>query len=138
MLEQVSVIGATEENVRNLLGRSPRHLSIELLKSIYDVNRGKAYRILESCHLEGRDFPALLEEMARDLMDSLSYKLLKVTEDERDSNLEFLRQIKPTLVLETTEYILEILSKIRQNVSEDLVVQTGILRIIDWYASKKE
>ena len=138
LLEQVSTLGATEENVRNVLGRSPRHLSIELLKSIYDVNRGKAYRILESCHLEGRDFPALLEEMARNLMESLSYKLLKTLEEERDIELEFLRQIKPTLVLETAEHLLEILSKIRQNVSEDLVVQTGILRIIDWYASKKD
>ncbi len=76
--------------------------------------------------------------MTSNLMDILSYKLLKTPEEERDIELEFLRQIKPTLLLETAEHLLDLLSKIRQNVSEDLVVQTGILRIIDWYASKKD
>jgi hypothetical protein len=47
-------------------------------------------------------------------------------------------QEKPSIILETVEQLLLIVKNIRQNVSEDLIVQTGILRIIDWYASKKE
>ena len=35
ILEQISTIGVSEENVRNILGRSPRQLSVELLKNIY-------------------------------------------------------------------------------------------------------
>jgi DNA polymerase-3 subunit gamma/tau len=138
LLEQVSTLGVTEENVREILGRSPRHLSIDLINSIYEVNRGKSYRILEATHLEGRDLSALLEEMARALMDSISYKLLKTPEHERNSDIEFLRTQKPTIILETVDQLLQIVSKIRQNVSEDLVVQTGILKIIDWFSSQKD
>ena len=72
------------------------------------------------------------------LSKGFSINIITGFDEERDIELEFLRQIKPTLVLETAEHLLVILSKIRQNVSEDLVVQTGILRIIDWYASKKD
>jgi len=138
LLEQVSTLGVSEENVREILGRSPRHLSIDLVNSIYEVNRGKSYRILEAAHLEGRDLSALLDEMARALMDSISYKLLKTPESERNSDIEFLRTIKPTIILETVDQLLQIISKIRQNVSEDLVVQTGILRIIDWFSNQKD
>jgi hypothetical protein len=44
---------------------------------------------------------------------------------------------KPSIILETVEQLLLIVKNIRQNVSEDLIVQTGILRIIDLVASKE-
>ena len=71
-------------------------------------------------------------------MDSISYKLLKTPESQRSSDIEFLRTLKPTIILETVDQLLQIISKIRQNVSEDLVVQTGILRIIDWFSNQKD
>jgi hypothetical protein len=40
-------------------------------------------------------------------------------------------------MLETVDALLLIEKNIRQNVSEDLIVQTGILRIIDLIASKE-
>jgi hypothetical protein len=46
-------------------------------------------------------------------------------------------QEKPSIILETVEQLLLIVKNIRQNVSEDLIVQTGILRIIDLVASKE-
>jgi DNA polymerase-3 subunit gamma/tau len=137
ILEQISTLGVNEENVRNILGRSPRQLSVELIKNIYSKNRGKSYSILESCHLEGRDLSAILDEMARLLMESISYRLLKVNEEDRAEDIEFLMQQKPSIMLETVDALLLIVKNIRQNVSEDLIVQTGILRIIDLIASKE-
>ena len=109
----------------------------ELIKNIYSKNRGKSYSILESCHLEGRDLSAILDEMARLLMESISYRLLKVNEEDRAEDIEFLMQQKPSIMLETVDALLLIVKNIRQNVSEDLIVQTGILRIIDLIASKE-
>ena len=137
ILEQISTIGVNEENVRSILGRSPRQLSVELIKNIYSKNRGKSYSIFESCHLEGRDLSAILDEMARLLMESISYRLLKIKETDRAEDIEFLMQEKPSIILETVEQLLLIVKNIRQNVSEDLIVQTGILRIIDLVASKE-
>ncbi len=87
--------------------------------------------------MEGRDLSAILDEMARLLMESISYRLLKIKETDRAEDIEFLMQEKPSIILETVEQLLLIVKNIRQNVSEDLIVQTGILRIIDLVASKE-
>ena len=87
--------------------------------------------------MEGRDLSAILDEMARLLMESISYRLLKVNEEDRAEDIEFLMQQKPSTMLETVDALLLIVKNIRQNVSEDLIVQTGILRIIDLIASKE-
>ncbi len=75
--------------------------------------------------------------MARLLMESISYRLLKVNEDNRAEDIEFLMYQKPSIILETVDALLLIVKNIRQNVSEDLIVQTGILRIIDMVTSKE-
>jgi hypothetical protein len=75
--------------------------------------------------------------MARLLMESISYRLLKVNEDNRAEDIEFLMHQKPSTMLETVDALLLIVKNIRQNVSEDLIVQTGILRIIDMVTSKE-
>ena len=70
-------------------------------------------------------------------MESISYRLLKVSQEDRAEDIEFLMQHKPSIMLETVDGFLLIVKNIRQNVSEDLIVQTGILRIIDLVASKE-
>ena len=70
-------------------------------------------------------------------MESISYRLLKVSQEDRAEDIEFLMQHKPSIMLETVDGFLLIVKNIRQNVSEDLIVQTGILRIIDLIASKE-
>jgi hypothetical protein len=70
-------------------------------------------------------------------MESISYRLLKVSQEDRAEDIEFLMQHKPSIMLETVDGLLLIVKNIRQNVSEDLIVQTGILRIIDLIASKE-
>ena len=70
-------------------------------------------------------------------MESISYRLLKVSQEDRAEDIEFLMQHKPSIMLETVDGFLLIVKNIRQNVSEDLIVQTGILRIIDLVAFKE-
>lgn len=139
ILEQVSLIGVTESNVRAVLGRGPRGLAIDLLRSIADLNHGEAYRLIKAAHVEGRDLSALLEDVARALMTMAEYRLLKVDKAQRDPALnDLITRFKGPQVVDITNQLLEIANKIKQNVASDLVVQAGILRIIDKFAKTLE
>ena len=139
ILEQVSLIGVTEDNVRAVLGRGPKGLAIDLLKSIGNSNHGEAFRIIKSAHAEGRDLGALLEDASRILMTMAEYRLLKVDKSERDPEIaEMISVFRGPQIVEITNQLLEIANKIRQNVAADLVVQSGLLRIIDRFAKIKE
>ena len=139
ILEQVSQIGVTESNVRSVLGRGPRGLAIDLLKAIAETNRGEAYRLIKAAHVEGRDLAALLEDVARALMTMAEYRLLKVDKAQRDPALnELITVFKGPQVVDITNQLLDIANKMKQNVAADLMVQTGILRIIDKFAKTLE
>lgn len=139
ILEQVSLIGVTEDNVRAVLGRGPRGLAIDLLKAIANTNHGEAYRLIKAAHIEGRDLSALLEDAGRILMTMAEYRLLKVDKSERDPEIaEMILLFKGPQIVDITTQLLDIANKIRQNVAADLVVQTGMLRIIDRFAKTKE
>ena len=131
ILEQVSTIGATDNNVRELLGKSPKHLSVELLHAILSKDRAKAFRIVEACHLEGRDLSQILQDMSEILMGVLRTKLLKEDDLADEYTKEFLHLlVKGNVMLNLNEYFWDVILKIRQNVSEDIVVKTAVLKAI--------
>lgn len=138
ILEQISTIGATDENVRELLGKSPKHLSVELLNAILLMDRAKSFRIVEACHLEGRDLGQILQDMSEILMDVLRTKLLKETSSDEYTK-EFLNiQLKGNVILNLNEYFWDVILKIRQNVSEDIVVKTAVLKAISIVAQSNK
>lgn len=139
ILEQVSLIGVTEENVRAVLGRGPRGLSVDLLRAIRDLDRAAAFRLIEASVAEGRDLSALLEESARMLMTLASYRLLKVPKEDRNTDLnELYGAFKGPQIVDITTQFLDIANNIRQNVAADLVIKTGLLRIIDRHQKSLE
>jgi DNA polymerase-3 subunit gamma/tau len=131
ILDQISTIGATDENVRNLLGKSPRHLSVELLHAIINMDRGKTFRIIDSCHLEGRDLGHIIQDMSEILMDVLKAKMTKDSSHLDEYSSVFMSiPMKGSLILSLNDYFWDVILKIRQNVSEDIVVKTSMLKSI--------
>ena len=138
ILGQVRLIGVTEENIRETLGRGPRGLSLDLLRVIRDCNRGEMLRLIDAAQKEGRALGVILDEAARSLMMIARYNLLKINEDERDPLLAdltggFTRVQLTTVVSDLTK----ITRDIRQNVAAELVVQVGLLELIDRLAAGK-
>jgi len=139
ILEQVMLIGVTEQNVRDVLGRGPRALAIDIVKAVQSTNRGEAQRLIDAALLEGRDVTALIEEIARIIMTVARYKLLKIKPEQQD---QYLRELGASWtgpqIVEVTNILIETSKTIRQNVPADLAIQVGILKIIDRYAKLKE
>lgn len=131
IVEQLSTIGISDNSVRDILGRSPKNISVMMLESIVAKNRSKVFRIIDASHIEGRDLAGILEDCSRLLMETVSYKLLKTPVDMQDQDLLFLKDMPGKQLLFLTEELWNIINKIRQNVAEDIVVKTGILRLID-------
>lgn len=138
LLEQVALVGVTEENVREVLGRSPRSQAVDLLQAIFDTNRGEALKILDAAQLEGRDLLSLIEEAERALMQIAKYKLLRTPSANQDPLLSpMVSQWTGSLLTEITTGLIEINKLIRQNVPEDLACQVGILKVTDRCAKVK-
>ncbi len=150
MLSQVMNIGVTEENIRTLLKRAPRQMSIDLLNSISSLDRGKAFEIIETATIEGRDLSALLIEAARALKTVIGYKVLKIPQEEQEKSLNFITfggindkgekvsAYSPAQIVDVINNLLEISSKLRQNVPADILVQASMLKIIDRFAKLRE
>jgi len=73
ILEQVSVSEITEENVREILDRSPKHLSYDLCNAIIDKDYSQALRIIQSAHLEGRNLNNLIIESSSNFLTAFKY-----------------------------------------------------------------
>jgi DNA polymerase-3 subunit gamma/tau len=131
ILEQLSTIGITDNSVRDILGRSPKNISILLLEAIVSKNRSKVFRTIDASHIEGRDLTGILEDCSRLLMETVSYKLLKTPIEMQDQDLLFLKDLSGKYLLFLTEELWNIINKIRQNVAEDIIVKTGMLKLID-------
>lgn len=139
LLEQVSLVGVTEENVRDVLGRGPKSQAVDLIKSIYSINRGECQRILDSATMEGRDLLALIEEVEYTLMQMARYKLQRIPITEQDPLLqELTTQWTGKQLIEVTTSLIEINKLIRQNVPADLACQVGILKVIDKFSTLKK
>lgn len=138
LLEQVSLVGVTEENVREVLGRGPKSQAIDFLTSIHSTNRGECQRILDAALMEGRDLLSLIEEAERALMQMARYKLQGIPSASQDPLLQELtpKWSGPHLV-EVTTSLIEINKLIRQNVPADLACQVGILKVIDRFSALK-
>lgn len=136
-LEQVKLVGATGGNVRDVLGRAPRQMAVELLLAISEGAAGyqKSFKLTDAALEEGHDLTALLEECCRILADVARYRLFKTPTGEQS---EPLRPLVPlfsgSVLIETVNSLIEIIAKIRQNVPPDLAVQFGVMTTIQRYA----
>ena len=139
-LEQVKLIGASEENVREVLGRAPRQMAVELLLAIADGQEGyhKSFKLTDTAQEEGHDLTALLEECCRILASVARYRLFAI---EVDDQSEALRPLVPlfagSTLIETVNSLTEIIARIRQNVPADLACQFGVMTTIQRYARAK-
>lgn len=135
ILDQASVSDISDENIRELLNKSPKFVSYEILDAIFSCNRSQACRLIQSSHAEGRDLCALTLECAHITMTAINYVLLKTKKEDRVTEIENIaRTVKSPYLVEITEQLYNLSCNIRQTVSEDIVVMTGLLKIIDWYA----
>ena len=132
LLEQASIEDVTEDNIRQLLNRSPKNVAKDLCFAIINSERSESCRIIQASHLEGRDIGNLILECSYIFMTALKYCLLKTKKVDRDPDIEIIAKNVPTSkIVEITEHLYNISSNIRQTVSEDLVAITGILKTID-------
>jgi DNA polymerase-3 subunit gamma/tau len=150
LLSQLITIGVTEDNVSQLLKRAPKQLAIELLKQIMFVNRAELFQLIEAASLEGRDLGSLLNECAKCLMQLTKYKVMKISKEDQDKNLEILMYggvnhkgenvpgFSPSQIVDVVNNLLEISSKLRQNVPADILVQVNMLKVIDRFAKLRE
>ena len=139
LLEQVALVGVTEENVREVLGRGPKSQAIDFLNSINSMNRGECQRILDAALMEGRDLLALIEEAERALMQMARYKLQRTPSAEQDPLLEKMTNLwTGSQLVEVTTSLIEINKLTRQNVLVDLACQVGVLKVIDRFSALKK
>ena len=149
-LSQLINIGVTEENVRALLKRAPKQMSIDLLNAINELDRAKIFQLIETAVTEGRDLSALLIEAARSLKNVIGYKVMKIPKDQQDISLNFITfggindkgvqvlPYTPAQIIDVINNLLEISSKLRQNIPADILVQASMLKVIDRFAKLRE
>jgi DNA polymerase-3 subunit gamma/tau len=134
ILEQVSINDIDEEFVRSLLDRSPKQLSYRLLTAIIDKDKGEAFRLLYAANIEGRNMNSLLLETSGMFLEAMKILAMKTKKEDRDPYIEKVcKTVSFMNIVEISEQLYKISSNIRQNVSEDIVTITGVLKLIDWY-----
>jgi DNA polymerase III subunit gamma/tau len=137
ILEQVSLIGVTDDNVREVLGHSPRAFSIELLNCLVMPLNGqnqtkeasrKLCQILETCVSEGKDVKALIEEAGKTLSVLTKSRLLGT------SGSTYLDKLSPHFqgqyILQSADALMDTLVKIRNGVDGELAAQVVLLQYI--------
>ena len=137
ILEQASINNIDEDFVRSLLDRSPKQLSYRLVKSIIDKDKGEAFRLIYAANIEGRNLNSILLETSGMFLEAMRILAMKIKKEDRDPNIEMVcRTVNSVDIIEIAEQLYKISSNIRQNVSEDIVTITGVLKLIDWYTEK--
>lgn len=137
ILEQASLIDITEDNIRDLLDRSPKQLSLDLSFAIVEKDYSKSFRIIQSAHSEGRSLGNLLLETSKNFLEAFRYVVTKTKKVERDPDIENIaRSVNTLLLVDIAEQLYNITKDIRQTVSEDIVATTGVLKTIERYAEK--
>ena len=138
ILEQASLEDVTEDNIRNLLDRSPKQLSIDLSFAIIEKNYSNAFRLIQASHSEGRNLGSLLLETSQNFLEAFRYVVTKTKKVERDPDIENIaRSVNTLLLIDIAEQLYNITKDIRQTVSEDIVATTGVLKTIERYAEKE-
>ena len=139
ILEQASYKDISEENIRELLDRSPKQLAIDLSYAIINEDFANAFRLIQSANTEGRNLGNLLSETSQIFITAFKYIVIKVKKVERDEDIENIAKSVDTLLLiDIAEQLYNISKDIRQTVSEDIVATTGILKIIEKYANREK
>lgn len=138
LLDTVSSLGATEENIRMALSRAPRHIALNLLKAIIAENRTDAYQVVQAAYVEGRDLVALLDESARILVNEVTQsKLLKQKSNDK-LIAELVSKYNGIQLVDTIQQLIGLQVRIRQNAPAELVIPAGILSIIDRVAKMRK
>jgi DNA polymerase III gamma/tau subunit len=139
ILEQSSVKDVTEDNIRELLDRSPKQLAIDLSYTIINEDFANAFRIIQASNAEGRNLGNLLLETSQIFINAFRYVVIKTKKVERDPDIEEIAKSVDTLLLiDIAEQLYNISKDIRQTVSEDIVATTGVLKIIERYANREK
>lgn len=137
ILEQSSAIGVTEDNVRNILGRSSVSLAVNLLKSISENNKGEAIRLIDASLSAGKNPVMLLEECIRVLLEIIKYRL-KVNNEINNLYKDIRENYKGAQCMLVASLLLETISQIKTNTPGELMIPIAILKIIDKYTKQKE
>ena len=139
ILEQVTVAEISEENVREILGKSPKHVSLNLASSIINLNYADSMRIIQASQSEGRSLTGLLVDTSRTFLKAFEYVVLRTKKVERDPEIENIaKSVKTLHLLMLAEDLYNISNNTRQTVSEDILAITGVLKVIEKYANYKE
>ena len=139
ILEQASIGDITEENIRELLDRSPKQLAIDLSYAIINEDFANAFRLIQASNAEGRNLGNLLLETSQIFINAFRYVVIKTKKVERDPDIEDIAKSVDTLLLiDIAEQLYNISKDIRQTVSEDIVATTGVLKIIERYANREK
>ena len=139
ILEQASYKDISEENIRELLDRSPKQLAIDLSYTIINEDFANAFRLIQSANAEGRNLGNLLSETSQIFITAFKYIVIKTKKVERDEDIENIAKSVDTLLLiDIAEQLYNISKDIRQTVSEDIVATTGVLKIIEKYANREK
>ena len=137
ILEQASYKDISEENIRELLDRSPKQLAIDLSYTIINEDFANAFRLIQSANAEGRNLGNLLAETSNIFITAFRYVVIKTKKVDRDEDIENIAKSVDTLLLiDIAEQLYNISKDIRQTVSEDIVATTGVLKIIERYANR--
>ncbi len=139
ILEQASIGDISEENIRELLDRSPKQLAIDLSYAIINEDFTNAFRLIQASNAEGRNLGNLLLETSQIFINAFRYVVIKTKKVERDPDIEDIAKSVDTLLLiDIAEQLYNISKDIRQTVSEDIVATTGVLKIIERYANREK
>ena len=139
ILEQASYKDISEDNIRELLDRSPKQLAIDLSYAIINEDFANAFRLIQSANAEGRNLGNLLSETSQIFITAFKYIVIKTKKVERDEDIENIAKSVDTLLLiDIAEQLYNISKDIRQTVSEDIVATTGVLKIIEKYANREK
>ncbi len=139
ILEQASYKDISEENIRELLDRSPKQLGIDLSYAIINEDFANAFRLIQSANAEGRNLGNLLSETSQIFITAFKYIVIKTKKVERDEDIENIaKSVDTLLIIDIAEQLYNISKDIRQTVSEDIVATTGVLKIIEKYANREK
>jgi len=139
ILEQASYKDISEDNIRELLDRSPKQLAIDLSYAIINEDFANTFRLIQSANAEGRNLGNLLSETSQIFITAFKYIVIKTKKVERDEDIENIAKSVDTLLLiDIAEQLYNISKDIRQTVSEDIVATTGVLKIIEKYANREK
>jgi DNA polymerase-3 subunit gamma/tau len=138
ILEQASLVEISENNIRELLDKSPKQLAIDLSFSICQEDYNLAFRLIQSSYLEGRNLGNLLLESSQVFITAFRYCVTKTKKVDRDEDIEQIaKSVDTMLLIDIAEQLYKISKDIRQTVSEDIVATTGVLKIIERYANRE-